>query len=59
MDIFRVLSRGASLKKSKDIVTDYALPSVSGKPTRITSQVHVLTTYRKNKMLLKRRRNKI
>ncbi len=32
MDIFRVLSRGASLKKSKDIVTDYALPSVSGKP---------------------------
>ncbi|CCH40885.1 ATP-dependent RNA helicase [Wickerhamomyces ciferrii] len=28
MDIFRVLSRGASLKKSKDIVTDYALPSV-------------------------------
>lgn len=27
MDIFRVLSRGASLKKSKDIVTDYALPN--------------------------------
>jgi ATP-dependent RNA helicase DDX52/ROK1 len=27
MDIFRVLTRGASLKKSKEIVTDYALPS--------------------------------
>lgn len=27
MDIFRILSRGASLKKSKDITTDYAVPS--------------------------------
>lgn len=27
MDIFRILSRGASLKKSKDVTTDYALPS--------------------------------
>ncbi|KAL6450978.1 CHR1 ATP-dependent RNA helicase CHR1 [Candida maltosa Xu316] len=27
MDIFRILSRGASLKKSKDVTTDYALPT--------------------------------
>ncbi|KAG7195890.1 RNA-dependent ATPase rok1 [Scheffersomyces spartinae] len=27
MDIFRILSRGAALKKSKDVTTDYALPS--------------------------------
>lgn len=27
MDIFRILSRGASLKKSKGVTTDYALPS--------------------------------
>ena len=27
MDIFRILSRGASLKKSKNITTDYATPS--------------------------------
>lgn len=27
MDIFRILSRGASLNKSKDITTDYAVPS--------------------------------
>lgn len=27
MDIFRILSRGASLKKSRDVTTDYALPS--------------------------------
>lgn len=27
MDIFRILSRGASLKKSKQITTDYSLPS--------------------------------
>lgn len=27
MDIFRILSRGASLKKSTDVTTDYALPS--------------------------------
>lgn len=29
MDIFRILSRGASLKKSKQVTTDYALPSKS------------------------------
>lgn len=27
MDIFRILSRGAALKKSKEVTTDYALPS--------------------------------
>ncbi|KAK6455490.1 ATP-dependent RNA helicase ROK1 [Scheffersomyces xylosifermentans] len=27
MDIFRILSRGASLKKKSDVTTDYALPS--------------------------------
>ncbi|KAG5420734.1 ROK1 [Candida metapsilosis] len=27
MDIFRILSRGASLRKSKDVTTDYAFPS--------------------------------
>ena len=27
MDIFRILSRGASLNKKKGITTDYALPS--------------------------------
>ncbi|KAK6203205.1 ATP-dependent RNA helicase ROK1 [Scheffersomyces amazonensis] len=29
MDIFRILSRGASLKKKKEVTTDYALPSAS------------------------------
>lgn len=29
MDIFRVLTRGASLKKTKEITTDYSLPGVS------------------------------
>ncbi|CAH2352840.1 ATP-dependent RNA helicase Rok1p [[Candida] railenensis] len=34
MDIFRILSRGASLKKSKSVTTDYSLPS----DTQVSSQ---------------------
>lgn len=33
MDIFRILSRGASLKKSKAVTTDYALPTVKQQQT--------------------------
>lgn len=41
MDIFRVLSRGASLKKSKQLVTDYALPSGQKTHSQKKKEVHV------------------
>ncbi|KAH3675722.1 hypothetical protein WICMUC_002514 [Wickerhamomyces mucosus] len=38
MDIFRVLTRGASLKKSKDLITDYSLPTQNKKTNKNDSR---------------------
>ncbi|KAI5949731.1 ROK1 [Candida theae] len=59
MDIFRILSRGASLKKSKDVTTDYALPSdkqnknQKHKEESILSQVEKETDFFHTKKLAK------
>ncbi|KAI5970852.1 ROK1 [Candida margitis] len=47
MDIFRILSRGASLKKSKDVTTDYALPSAKQNQTQKHKEESVLNQVEK------------
>lgn len=38
MDIFRVLSRGASLRKSKEVTTDYSLPKVRESESKLVKK---------------------
>lgn len=47
MDIFRILSRGASLKKSTDVTTDYALPSAKQNQTRKHKEESILNQVEK------------